>query len=115
MWYWLVHLRMFIRGELMLINCTITPYSHAYLKANNEAARSRKLLVHKREINQIVGDISRKGITLVPLKLYFNNKGKVKVELGLCKHKKAHAQKQELKEKDIAKQTRRELRGKYNY
>lgn len=103
------------RGELMLINCTITPYSHAYLKANNEAARSRKLLVHKREINQIVGDISRKGITLVPLKLYFNNKGKVKVELGLCKHKKAHAQKQELKEKDIAKQTRRELRGKYNY
>jgi SsrA-binding protein len=103
------------QGELMLINCSITPYCHAYFKAKGDPTRSRKLLVHKREIIKIIGDISRKGLTLVPIKMYFNGKGKVKVELGLCKHKKAHAQKQELKERDIARETRRELRGKYNY
>ena len=103
------------QGQLVLLNCNITPYSHAYSKTTADSARSRVLLVHKRELTKIVGDVSRKGITLVPLKLYFNEKGRVKVELGLCKHKKAHAQKQELKERDIARETRRELRGKYTY
>ncbi len=103
------------QGELMLLNCSITPYAYSYLKGKDEPDRSRKLLVHKRELTRIIGDISKKGITLIPLKLYFNEKGKVKVDLGLCKHKKAHAQKQEIKEKDIARETRRELRGKFNY
>lgn len=102
-------------NELNLINCNITTYSHAYLKSEEQSNRTRKLLVHRRELNRMIGDISRKGITIVPLKLYFNDKGIVKVDLGLCKHKKAHAKKSELKEKDIARQTRRELRGKYNY
>lgn len=102
-------------GELMLLNMSITPYAYSYLKGKEEPDRSRKLLVHKRELTRIVGDISKKGVTLIPLKLYFNEKGKVKVDLGLCKHKKAHAQKQEIKEKDIARETRRELRGKFNY
>ena len=103
------------QGQLMLLNCSITPYSHAYTKGTDEAARTRVLLVHKRELTKLVGIIARKGVTLIPLKLYFNEKGKVKVELGLGKHKKAHAQKQELKERDIARETRRELRGKYTY
>lgn len=103
------------RNELNLINCNITPYSHAYSKSDEHVRRTRKLLVHRRELNRIIGDISKKGITMVPLKLYFNNKGLIKVELGMAKHKKAHAQKQELKERDIARETRRELRGKYNY
>jgi SsrA-binding protein len=102
-------------GELSLINCYIPAYSHAYTKSEEVARRSRKLLLHRRELNRIIGEISRKGITLVPLKLYFNQKGKVKVELGLCKHKKAHEQKAQLKERDIARETRRELRGKYKY
>lgn len=103
------------QGELNLINCNISPYSHAYTKSDEHARRTRKLLLNKREILRIIGDISRKGITVIPLKLYFNNKGKVKVELGIGKHKKAHAQKTEIKERDIARQTRRELKDVYKY
>lgn len=103
------------RNELQLLNLHISPYSHAYSKSEEYARRTRKLLMHRREINRIMGDISRKGVTLIPLKVYFNQKGKVKVELGLAKHKKAHSRKQEIKERDIAKQTRRELRGKFDY
>ena len=69
-------------GELYMINCHIAPYSHSYSKADEQLARrSRKLLVHKKELNRIIGEVSQKGVTLVPLKLYFNNKGKVKVDL----------------------------------
>lgn len=102
-------------GELDMINCNITQYSHAYSKDETISKRSRKLLLHKKQILKLIGDISRKGITIIPLKLYFNDKGKVKVELGIAKHKKAHAKKSELKEKDIARQTRRELKGTVKY
>lgn len=102
-------------GELNLINMHISPYSHAYTKSEEHTRRTRKLLLHKREILRIMGDISRKAITIVPLKLYFNNKGKVKVELGIAKHKKAHSQKSDIKERDIARQTRRELKNVYKY
>ena len=101
------------QNEIMLINCNITPYSHAYSKGDEHARRSRKLLLHKREILRLIADIARKGVTVVPLKIYFNEKGKVKIDLGIAKHKKAHGIKQELKERDIARQTRRELSDKY--
>ncbi len=104
-------------NELNLINMNITPYSHAYNKSDSKSdeisKRTRKLLLHRRQINRLIGDISRKGITVVPLKLYFNPKGKVKVELGLAKHKKAYQKKELIKEKDIAKQTRREIKNKF--
>ena len=101
------------KGELFMINCNIAAYSHAYDK-REEPTRSRKLLLHRKEIDKIIGDISKKGVTIVPLKLYFK-KGKVKVELGICKHKKARSKKQELKERDIKRETSRELRGKYKF
>ncbi len=103
------------QGELNLINLNISPYSHAYAKSDEYSRRTRKLLLHKREILRLIGDIARKGITIVPLKLYFNARGKIKVELGVAKHKKAHAIKSELKERDIARQTRRELKDVYKY
>ena len=102
-------------GELTLLNCHISPYSHAYSKEEEETSKSRKLLVHKKEINKLVGEISRKGITLIALKLYFNDKGKVKVEIGLGKHKKAREQKEHIKERDIQRETRRELKGTFKY
>ena len=102
-----------LQGELYLINARISPYTHAYEKLEDAATRSRKLLIHKAEFNKLVGDISRKGITLVPLKMYFNEKNKVKVEIGLCRHKKAAGKKQALKERDIKRETERELRDKY--
>lgn len=103
------------QGELMLLNMQIAPYSHAYEKKELEANRSRKLLVHRRELNRLIGDISKKGVTIIPLKIYFNDRGRVKVELGICVHKKAPEKKQKLKERDIQRETRRELRGRYDY
>ncbi len=103
------------KEELFLVNAMISPYSHAYAKEDAEGRKSRKLLLHKRELSRLFGDISRKGITVVPLKLYINERGMVKVELGVAKHKKAHGIKEAIKERDIERQTRRELTGKYNY
>ena len=103
------------RGELFLVNCHITPYEKAFRKDEEAATRSRKLLIHKRELNRLVGDISKKGLTLVPLKLYFNSRSRIKVEIGLCKHRKAGEKKQALKEKDIRRQTEKELKDVYRY
>ena len=98
--------------ELFLINCHIGTYSHAYVKNNEEQTRrSRKLLLHKRELARLAGDISRKGITIVPLSLYLNEKGRIKVELGIAKHKKTHERKEELRERDIKRETARELKN----
>lgn len=101
-------------GELFLVNFHITPYGHAYIK-EDQATRTRKLLLHRRELSRLVGDISKKGVTLIPLKLYLNDKGLVKVEIGIGKHKKAHETKEQLRERDIARETRRELKGKFKY
>jgi len=100
-------------GELFLVNCHITPYAKAFRKDEEQARRSRKLLLHKRELNKLIGEISRKGVTVVPLKLYFSNKNVIKVELGVAKHKKAAGKKQALKERDIKREAQRELRGRY--
>ncbi len=96
-------------GEITLLNLYIAPYSHAYSKVD-KTRRTRKLLLHKREIHKLVGEVSKKGMTLVPLKIYFNAKGYVKVEIGVGKHKKAHSKKEELKERDIRRETERELK-----
>lgn len=98
-------------GELFLVNCHITPYDKAYFKNDDLAGRSRKLLIHRRELNKLIGEVSQKGITLVPLKIYFNGRSKVKVEIGLCKHKKAAGKKKSLQERDIKRETDRELKN----
>lgn len=100
-------------GQLYLLNVHITGYAQAYTKVEEQAVtRRRKLLLHRKEIDRLIGDISRKGITLVPLKMYLNDRNLIKVQIGICKHKKAHSQKEEIKERDIHRQTRRELRGR---
>jgi SsrA-binding protein len=98
-------------GELFLINCNIPLYSHAYLKDSDGAFRSRKLLLHRKELNKIIGDVSQKGITLVPTLIYFNKKSLVKVEIGLARHRKVQGKKELIKERDIARDTRRELKN----
>ena len=98
-------------SEIQLINCHIAPYSHAYSKVDR-SRRTRNLLLHRKEINRLIGDVSRKGMTLVPLKLYFNDRGYVKVELGIAKHKKAVDRKKELKERDIKRETERAIKGR---
>lgn len=104
----------FKQGELYLINCLITPYDKAFdKKTEDEGRRARKLLLHKKELSKLIGQTAQKGVTLIPLSLYFNKKNLVKVEVGIGKHKKAQGKKQELKERDIKRQTRRELKGSY--
>jgi len=96
--------------ELFLLNCNIPLYSHAYQKDEDTAVRTRKLLLNRGELNKLIGEVSKKGMTILPLKIYFNSKGLVKVELGVGRHRKAHDKKGLLKERDIARETRRELK-----
>lgn len=100
------------KGELYLINCNIAAYDKAYTKTEEEATRRRKLLLHRRELNKIIGDISKKGVTIVPLKIYFSKRNIAKVELGIAKHKKAAGKKQALRERDIRRETDREIKGR---
>jgi len=99
-------------NEINLINCYIAPYSHAYAKAEKQSRRTRKLLLHRREINKLIGDVSRKGVTIIPLKMYISSKGFVKVEIGTAKHKSAVSKKRELKERDIKREVEREMKIK---
>jgi SsrA-binding protein len=90
-------------GEMWLMNAHIAPYSHgAY--ANHEPRRTRKLLMHRREINRIEGKLQEKGFTLVPLRLYLKN-NRAKVELGLARGKKQYDKRATLREQE----TRREI------
>lgn len=99
-------------GEMYLVNCNITPYAQAYQKDEEGATRRRKLLLHKRQVMKLIGEIAQKGITVIPLKFYFNERNKVKVELGTARHKKAAGKKALIKERDIKRETSREMRGK---
>lgn len=101
-------------GELYLLNCNIIAYDNAYLKDKDkeQATRTRKLLLHRKEINKIIGDVSEKGATILPLKIYFNKRNLAKVELGIGKHKKASGKKQVLKERDIKRDTMREMKNR---
>jgi SsrA-binding protein len=73
-------------GEAYLLNCHISPYSHGNLE-NHDPTRSRKLLLHQKEIRKLIGKTQEKGLTLVPLRVYFK-KGRIKVELGTARGKK---------------------------
>jgi SsrA-binding protein len=97
-------------GELYLINCTISSYTHAYLKNEDRESQRRKLLLHKKQIMRLIGDISRKGVTIVPLRLYFSEKNKVKIQLGVGKHKKVSQKKEHIKEREIKRELSRSLK-----
>ncbi|HOT00176.1 MAG TPA: SsrA-binding protein SmpB [Acidobacteriota bacterium] len=74
-------------GEMWLVECHISPYTHGNIH-NHDPIRPRKLLLHGSEIRRLIGKVVEKGMTLIPLSVYFNPKGRVKVELGLCRGKK---------------------------
>jgi SsrA-binding protein len=94
-------------GEVWLMNCHISPYSHGN-HANHDPLRTRKLLLHKSEIRRLIGHTSEKGLTLAPLQLFFKN-GKLKCELGLAKGRKLHDTREVSKRKTIEKETRQAL------
>jgi len=96
-------------GELYLINSSIQEYKQAN-RFNHEERRPRKLLMHKREIARLIGATEREGMTLVPLKLYFNPRGIAKVQVALAKGRKQHDKREAEKKRDWERQKARILR-----
>jgi len=95
--------------EVWLINSHIPEYSHGN-RMNHEPRRKRKLLLGRREIDKLNGAVTRQGLTLVPLSLYFNGRGRAKVELALARGKKAHDKRETIKERDWKREQQRLLR-----
>ena len=98
-------------GELWLINANIPEYLQAN-RFNHEPRRPRKLLLHKRQINKLIGAVEREGMTLIPLKLYFNEQGRAKLELALAKGKKLHDKRESEKKRDWSREKGRLLRAR---
>ncbi len=98
------------KGEIWLENAHIAPYEHGN-RYNHEPMRTRKLLLHRREIDQIVTRVMTKGLTLIPLKLYLKG-GKAKIELGLCRGKKLYDKRESVAERDVKRDIARIVRGR---
>jgi len=99
-------------GEIWLINCHISEYSKTQNDIQHSPLRVRKLLLHKKQIYKLTGRVNKQGYTLVVLRLYFNSKGYVKVEIGLGKGKKIHDKRATEKRKDWERQKQRLIREK---
>ncbi len=95
-------------GEIFVLNLHIGAYGHGNL-FNHEPTRTRKLLLHKREIRRMIGSVERQGLTLVPLDLYFKG-GRVKVRLALVRGKQQHDKREDLKKRDAEREIARVLR-----
>ena len=98
-------------GEAYLLNMFISEYKEGNI-FNHEETRTRKLLLHKSEINKINDKISIKGLTLVPLRLYFA-RGKAKIELAVARGKHTYDKKETIKQRDIDREMKKSLKGKY--
>lgn len=96
-------------GRLMLINANIPEYEAA--RVNHEPKRKRPLLLHRKEGNRLIGMINREGITIVPLALYFNDRGIAKISLGIAKGRKKHDKREAIKRRDWDRQKARILRN----
>ena len=100
-----------IEGEIFLVNAHIDEYKQAG-PAGHEARRPRKLLLRRRQIDRLLGAVQREGATMVPLRLYFNERGIAKLELGLAHGKRQHDKRQAEKKRDWQREQARLLRGK---
>jgi len=100
-----------IRQEkILLIGCHISPYKPAAMNNPKEPAQSRELLLKRKEIQRLMGKLNEKGLTLVPLKMYFNARNFVKLEIGLARGKKTYDKRHDLKEKDIKRNLQRQYK-----
>jgi SsrA-binding protein len=95
-------------GEVYLLNLQIQPYEQGGY-ANHEPSRTRKLLLHRREIRRLIGAVERQGLTLVPLELYFN-RGRAKVAIALARGKKLHDKRADEKQREDQRDMARALR-----
>ncbi len=98
-------------GEIWLVNANIAEYLQGG-RFNHAPKRARKLLLHRRQINKLAGAVEREGMTLIPLKLYFNEKGRAKIELALARGKKLHDKREAEKKRSWERERGRLLRAK---
>jgi SsrA-binding protein len=98
------------RGELWMMNVHISPYSHRGY-AQHEELRQRKLLLHRHEIEKLMGKTIEKGLTLVPLEMYFK-KGRVKVVIALAKGKQAHDKRETIRKREVDRETRAAVKSR---
>jgi SsrA-binding protein len=99
-------------GEVFLVHMNISPYEQANI-FNHDPLRDKKLLLHRQEIKRLIGKIREKGYTLVPTKVFFNDKGKVKVEISLAKGKRTYEKKRAIKERELEREVRAELKRRH--
>ncbi len=102
--YCLIH-----KGEVWIKSLHIAEYSHGNIN-NHDPVRDRKLLLQKREISRIEAKLKEKGYTLIPLRIFFNDKNLVKIEIGLAKGKKLHDKRDTLRQKDAEREMKRYLK-----
>ena len=98
-------------GELWLYNAHIPEYLQAN-RFNHEPKRPRKLLLHRKQINKLMGAVDREGMTLIPLKLYFNERGRAKLLLAIAKGKKLHDKRESEKKRDWSREKGRLMRAR---
>ena len=96
-------------NEVFLHHCHISPYSHGNIM-NHEPLRTRKLLLHRKEINKLLGKTQQQGLTLIPLRIYFSKRGHAKVELGLAKGKKQHDRRETIKTREASREVERAMK-----
>ncbi len=97
-------------GEAWLIGCYISPYHHG-TDANHDPERKRKLLLHRREIQRLLGKVAERGLTMIPLRLYFKS-GRAKCELGLARGKKLHDKRASIREREAKREMAKEARAR---
>lgn len=100
-------------GEVFLLNLHISPYPYSSPFIKYDPQRERKLLLHKKEIRKLYGKVKEKGLTLIPLEIYFNDRGKAKVKLALARGRKKWEKKEVIKEREIKKEIGRELKKRF--
>jgi SsrA-binding protein len=101
-----------VKGEeVFLVNANIPEFSHGN-RHNHEPKRPRKLLLHEREINRLRAGVAREGMTLIPLSVYFNARGRAKVELALARGKKLHDKRETIKDRDWKREQGRLMRDR---
>jgi SsrA-binding protein len=97
------------KGVIRLHNCHISPYSHGNIM-NHNPLRARTLLLHKKEIRKLIGQTQLKGLTLVPLRIYFSPRGHAKVELALARGKKEYDRRETIKEREAGREMERAMK-----
>jgi SsrA-binding protein len=97
-------------GEVILHNCHISPYSHGNIM-NHDPLRPRKLLLHRKEINKLLGKTQQKGLTLIPLRIYFSARGQAKVELALARGKRQYDRRAAIQEREAGRELERAMKS----